>query len=69
MSQGQLYTIKWFQVLLSNINNSIKLNPLFIYSEIVSKECWEQYWTSPGSNTPQGTNNTLTYHYHENYRS
>ena len=23
---------------------------------------WEQYWTSPGSNTPQGTNNTVTYH-------
>ena len=23
-------------------------------------ECWEQYWISPGGNTPQSTNNTAT---------
>ena len=23
--------------------------------------CWEQYWTSPGGNTQQGTNYTATY--------
>ena len=28
----------------------------------ITQECWEQYWTSPGSNTPQGTNYTGTYH-------
>ena len=26
----------------------------------ITKECWEQYWTSPGGNTPQGTNYTAT---------
>ena len=25
-----------------------------------SQECWEQYWTSPGDNTPQDTNYTAT---------
>ena len=25
-----------------------------------SQECWEQYWTSPGGNTPQDTNYTAT---------
>ena len=24
------------------------------------QECWEQYWISPGGNTPQGTNYTAT---------
>ena len=27
----------------------------------ITQECWEQYWTSPGGNTPQGTNYTPTY--------
>ena len=26
----------------------------------ITQECCEQYWTSPGSNTPQGTNYTAT---------
>ena len=26
----------------------------------ITQECWEQYWTSPGGNTPQGTNYTAT---------
>ena len=26
-----------------------------------AEECCEQYWTSPGGNTPQGTNYTATY--------
>ena len=28
----------------------------------IIQECCEQYWTSPGSNTPQGANYTVTYH-------
>ena len=28
--------------------------------EAIIQECCEQYWTSPGSNTPQGTNYTAT---------
>ena len=27
----------------------------------ITQECCEQYWTSPGGNTPQGTNYTATY--------
>ena len=27
----------------------------------ITQECWEQYWTSPGDNTPQDTNNTATF--------
>ena len=27
----------------------------------ITQECCEQYWTSPGSNTPQDTNYTATY--------
>ena len=27
----------------------------------ITQECCEQYWTSPGGNTPQGTNYTVTY--------
>ena len=27
---------------------------------IVCRQCWEQYWTSPGINTPQDTNYTAT---------
>ena len=27
----------------------------------ITQECCEQYWTSPGVNTPQGTNYTATY--------
>ena len=26
----------------------------------ITQECWEQYWTSSGGNTPQGTNYTTT---------
>ena len=26
----------------------------------MTQECWEQYWTSPGGNTPQDTNCTAT---------
>ena len=26
----------------------------------ITQECWEQYWTSPGGNTPQGTSYTAT---------
>ena len=26
----------------------------------ITQECWEQYWTRPGSNTPQGANYTVT---------
>ena len=25
-----------------------------------TQECWEQYWISPGGNTPQSTNYTAT---------
>ena len=28
--------------------------------EKITQECCEQYWTSPGGNTPQGTNYTVT---------
>ena len=31
-----------------------------IYIYIYIYICCEQYWTSPGSNTPQGTNYTAT---------
>ena len=31
-----------------------------IYFWIISKTIWEQYWTSPGDNTPQDTNYTAT---------
>ena len=31
-------------------------------STAIKQECCEQYWTSLGSNTPQGTNCTATYH-------
>ena len=31
-------------------------------STAIIQECCEQYWTSPGSNTPQGDNYTVTYH-------
>ena len=27
----------------------------------ITQECCQQYWTSPGGNTPQGTNYTATY--------
>ena len=27
----------------------------------ITQECREQYWTSPGGNTPQGTNYTATW--------
>ena len=27
---------------------------------LFTQECWEQYWTSPGGNTPQDTNYTAT---------
>ena len=33
----------------------------------ITQECCEQYWTSPGGNTPQDTNYTASYH--ENYSS
>ena len=26
----------------------------------ITQECWEQYWASPGGNTPRGTNYTAT---------
>ena len=26
----------------------------------ITQECYEQYWISPGGNTPQGTNYTAT---------
>ena len=26
----------------------------------MTQECYEQFWTSPGGNTPQGTNYTAT---------
>ena len=29
-------------------------------STAITQECWEQYWTSPGGNTPQDTNYTAT---------
>ena len=29
-------------------------------STAITQECWEQYWISPGGNTPQGTNYTAT---------
>ena len=28
---------------------------------MITQECYEQYWTSPWGNTPQGTNYTATY--------
>ena len=31
-------------------------------STAIIQECCEQYWTSPGSNTPQGANCTVAYH-------
>ena len=31
-------------------------------STAIIQECCEQYWTDPGSNTPQGANSTATYH-------
>ena len=27
---------------------------------VITQECWEQYWTSPGDNTPRDTNYTDT---------
>ena len=27
-----------------------------------TQECWEQFWTSPGGNTPQSSSYTATYH-------
>ena len=27
-----------------------------------TKECYEQYWTSPGGNTPQSSSYTATYY-------
>ena len=32
---------------------------IYIFYEVISKECCE-HWTSPGGNTPQGTNYTAT---------
>ena len=29
---------------------------------VISRECFEHYWTSPGANTPQSSNYTATYH-------
>ena len=31
-----------------------------IYLTAITQECCEQYWTSPGSNAPQGANYTDT---------
>ena len=28
---------------------------------VITQECCEQYWTSPGDNNPQGTNYTAIY--------
>ena len=28
--------------------------------DVITRECCEQYWTSPGGNTPQSTNYTAT---------
>ena len=30
------------------------------FQTAITQECCEQYWTSPGGNTPQGTNYTAT---------
>ena len=37
----------------------MKLFLTFI-STAITQECCEQYWTSPGANTPQSTNYTAT---------
>ena len=44
---------------------AIEKGPFWLPSTKVTKtaitqECWEQYWTSPGGNTPQGSNYTVT---------
>ena len=49
-----------------NLSSIITILPSsFFSSRLVSvqvvKECCEQYWTSPGGNTPQGTNYTATF--------
>ena len=31
-----------------------------LHKTAITQECGEQYWTSPGGNTPQGTNYTAT---------
>ena len=33
---------------------------IYVYKSAITQECCEQYWTSPGGNTPQGTNYTAT---------
>ena len=42
---------------VTNFNEMIKLSNVNF-----TQECWEQYWTSPGGNTPQDTNRTATCH-------
>ena len=32
----------------------------YITLTAITQECWEQYWTSPGVNTPQNTNYMAT---------
>ena len=55
---NQTWPIKWnsfFQVAVVSI---------LLYGSTtwtaITQECCEQYWTSPGGNTPQGTNYTAT---------
>ena len=40
--------------------HSCSLEPLKKKLTAITQECWEQYWTSPGDNTPQDTNYTAT---------
>ena len=40
--------------------NDMKHCILFTSAKQQLYECCEQYWTSPGGNTPQGTNYTAT---------
>ena len=47
----------WFGWVLWHINHCMLWNAKF---SLLTEECCEQYWTSPGSNTLQGTNYSAT---------
>ena len=62
LSKKYLYSRNGFVFLILRVQHLLLFFTNQPSEQLRKGSHWEQYWTSPGSNTPQGTNYTVSYH-------